>query len=60
MELQAIRDARQALYDALLKIGVAAAFDNCTADEIDSVIEEVWQALRASMHLQSARGECPI
>ncbi len=59
MEQEAIRSTRQALYDALVKIGVASAFDNCTADQIDFVIEAVWNGLRASMHLQSAKGEVP-
>jgi hypothetical protein len=59
MERQAIRAARQSLYDALVKIGIADAFDNCTADQIDMVIETVWDGLRASMHLQSAKGEMP-
>jgi hypothetical protein len=59
MEQEAIRAARQSLYDALVKIGIADAFDNCTADQIDMVIEKVWEGLRASMHLQSAKGEIP-
>lgn len=59
MEQEAIRAARQSLYDALVKIGIADAFNNCTADEIDGVIEAVWNGLRASMHLQSAKGEVP-
>jgi uncharacterized protein DUF6511 len=60
METEAIKDARQSLYDALVKIGVEHAFDDCTAEEIDSVIKAVWDRLRASMHQQSARGEMPI
>jgi Family of unknown function (DUF6511) len=59
MEQEAIRAARQSLYDALVKIGIADAFDNCTADQIDMVIEAVWDGLRASMHLQTAKGEVP-
>jgi hypothetical protein len=60
MEREAIRAARRALYDALVGIGVADALDNCTAEQIDSVIEAVWNGLRASMQQQSARGEIPI
>jgi hypothetical protein len=60
MEKEAIVAARQSLYNALLMIGVADAFNDCTAEQIDSVIEAVWNGLRASMHLQSARGEIPI
>jgi hypothetical protein len=60
MEKEAIVAARQALYDALVTIGVADAFNDCTAEQIDSVIEAVWNGLRASMQQQSARGEMPI
>jgi hypothetical protein len=59
MEREAVKAARQSLYDALLKIGVADAFNDCTAEEIDSLIEAVWNGLRASMHQQSVRGEIP-
>jgi hypothetical protein len=60
MEREAIVAARQALYDALVKIGVAEAFNDCSAEQIDSVIEAVWSGLRASMQQQSARGEVPV
>ena len=60
MEREAVRAARQSLYDALVKIGIADAFDDCTAEQIDSVIEAVWNGLRASMQLQSAKGGMPI
>ena len=60
MEREAVKAARQSLYNALVKIGVADAFDHCTAEQIDGVIEAVWNGLRASMHLQSARGDMPI
>ena len=60
MEREAVKAARQSLYDALVKIGVAGAFDHCTAEQIDSVIEAVWNGLRASMHLQSAKGDMTI
>lgn len=59
MEREAIRAARQSLYDALIKIGIADAFNDCAADQIDMVIEAVWNGLRKSMHLQSAKGEIP-
>jgi len=32
MEREAVKAARQSLYDALVKIGVAGAFDHCTAE----------------------------
>jgi hypothetical protein len=60
MEKTAIRAARQSLYDALVKIGVESAFNDCSGEQIDSVIEAVWNGLRASMHQLSARGEIPI
>jgi hypothetical protein len=60
MEQEAIRAARQSLYDALVDIGIENAFDHCTVEQIDHVIEAVWNGLRASMQLQSARGEMPI
>ena len=60
MEREAVKAARQSLYDALVKIGIADAFDDCTAEQIDSVIEAVWNGLRASMQLQSAKGGMPI
>ena len=60
MEKEAIKTARQSLYDALVKVGIESAFDNCTAEQIDSIIEAVWNGLRASMHQQSARGDIPV
>jgi hypothetical protein len=42
MEREAIRDARRSLYDALVRIGVEAAFNDCSSEEIDFVIEAVW------------------
>ena len=60
MEREAIRAARQSLYDALVEIGISAALDHCTAEQIDHLIESVWNGLRASMHQQSAKGEIPI
>ena len=60
MEREAIKAAREQLYDALVEIGIADAFNDCTADQIDLVIEAVWAGLRASMHLQSAKGDTPF
>jgi hypothetical protein len=60
MEREAIRAARQSLYEALVEIGVADAFDACTAEQIDRVIEAVWNGLRAAMHRQSAHGDVPF
>ena len=60
MERSAVKAARQSLYDALIEIGIADAFNDCTAEQIDRLIETIWNALRASMQRQSARGEIPI
>lgn len=60
MELDAVRAARRPMYEALVKIGIDHAFEHCTAEQIDSVIEAVWNGLRASMQQQSARGEMPV
>jgi hypothetical protein len=60
MEAQAIKDARRPLYEALLRIGIVNAFDNCSAAEIDYVIETVWDSVRASMQTQSRLGAIPV
>jgi hypothetical protein len=60
MEKEAIEATRQPLYEALVKLGIANAFIECTAEQIDGLIETVWNALRASMHKQSARGTVPF
>jgi hypothetical protein len=60
MEREAIVAARQSLYAALVELGVADAFNDCSAEQIDSLIETLWTALRASMQQQSARGEIPV
>lgn len=60
MERVAIRSARQSLYEALVKIGRADAFNEASAEDMDSVIEAIWNGLRGSMQQQSARGEVPF
>lgn len=60
MEQVAIRSARQNLYEALVKIGLADAFNEASAAEMDSVIEAVWNGVRASMQQQTALGEIPF
>jgi hypothetical protein len=60
MEREAIKAARRAVYDCLVKLGIESAFDNCTAVQIDGLIEAVWDALRASMQQQTAAGAIPI
>lgn len=53
MERIAIKAARPPLYHALLKINRAAGFDDATGDEMDSVIEAIWNACRASLRDQN-------
>jgi hypothetical protein len=60
MEMTAIREARRPLYEALVELGISDAFNQCTAEQIDTLIETIWNALRASMQRQSARDEIPI
>jgi len=60
MECQAIRSARRSLYDALTGLGRADAFNDCSAEQIDRLIEKIWNGLRASMCQQSAHGEVPF
>lgn len=60
MEQNAIMDARRKLYDALVDLGVSHAFENCSAEQIDYLIEAVWNGLRTSMQRQSARVEIPF
>jgi hypothetical protein len=60
MERNAVIAARKSLYEALVSIGREAAFNDCTAEQMDSVIECVWNGLRASMSQQSALGEVPF
>ena len=60
MERVAVKAARSDLYQALVRIGRAEAFDQCSAAEMDSVIEAVWTGLRTSMQQQSESGEIPF
>jgi hypothetical protein len=66
MEKLAIVAARTQLWDALVAIdGDAAsplcdAFCDLTGEQIDSIISTIWEGLRASMQIQSARGEIPF
>lgn len=60
MESKAIVATRRNLYDALVDIGVSSAFESCSTEQIDYLIEAVWHGLRASMQRQSAKGEVPF
>lgn len=60
MERKAISDARRQFYAALMSIERAEPFDSATKDEMESVIEAVWDGLRASMQWQAAGGDVPF
>lgn len=60
MEKEAIFQARRPFYEALVKVGAQGAFEKLSADQIDSIIEAVWDGLRASMAQQSAAGNIPF
>lgn len=60
MEEESIRRTRTHLYDALVDIGVADSFNNCSGEQIDHVIRQVWAGLRAAMDHQSMKGEIPF
>lgn len=60
MEANAISAARNSLYTALAEIGRAEPFNDASKEEMEFVIESVWNGLRASMTQQSATGEIPF
>jgi hypothetical protein len=75
MEKQAVVDSREPLWDALVAVGevgisvpddlplavsVSTVFAQLSAEQIDSIIMAVWDALRASMQKQSARSDIPF
>jgi hypothetical protein len=60
MEMEAVKAARLPLYNALVAIGIEAAFDGLSATQIDGIIMAIWDGVRASMHQQSARGDVPF
>lgn len=60
MEKKAVADSRLALFNALKAIGRDAAFADATKEQMDSVIEAIWNGLRASMHQQSVTGDIPF
>ncbi len=52
MEKQAISDARQPLYEALVKIGKAEVMDHFTKEDVLTIIEAAWDGVRESMQRQ--------
>lgn len=60
MEQQAIKDAKQDFYNALVAIGSDEAFAHQTAQNMEYVIYSIWNGLRRSMQTQSKNGEVPF
>lgn len=60
MERVAIRDARKEFATALHSVGLLDRFRDCSADQMDAVIEAIWNGLRASMQRQSLNDEIPF
>ena len=54
MEARAVKDARRALAEALVELGLMDAFRNRSAAEIDRVIEACIDGFQASMRRQAA------
>jgi hypothetical protein len=60
MEKDAIKAARLPLYQALVGLGIDSAFNNCSAAQIDGIIETVWDAVRMHMQLLTVKGDVPF
>jgi hypothetical protein len=60
MEKDAIKAARLPLYHALKGLGIDSAFNNCSAADIDGIIETVWDAVRMHMQLLTVKGNVPF
>lgn len=60
MEKTAIKEAKRSLYNSLLKLGKAQHFEDCSPEQMDELIEAVWNGLRASMSQQSMVGDVPF
>lgn len=63
MEAKAIEDARGALWNgcvaALGEERAMAVFGEISPQHVDKIIEGIWDAVRISMRIQSARGAMP-
>jgi hypothetical protein len=60
MERKAIKAARVRLYEQLVKIGRADAFNDATPAEMDGVIEAIWNGCRDSMQEQTKSDGIPF
>jgi hypothetical protein len=60
MEKDAIKAARLPLYNALVALGVEDAFVAKAPEQIDSLIETVWDAVRSHMQFLTLKGNVPF
>jgi hypothetical protein len=59
MERKAIQDSRVPVCQAMMAKGIIVP-DTLTEAQFDEVLEAAWNALRASMQMQTAKGEIPF
>ena len=60
MEQQAIRDARRSFAEALAELGLMEPFQDCSAAEIDRLIETCIDGFQNSMRRQALNDDVPF
>jgi hypothetical protein len=60
MEKKAIKEGKRSLYNSLVEIGKADHFADCSPEQMDRLVEAVWNGLQASMRQQSLDGDVPF